>query len=338
MDRPIYDLVQYDRKGASDMTITRRRFLSRVVVGVAGVPLMHGFSWAQVKGKLGYMKIVDNAAMFVAMEKGFFKAEGLELETVPMAGGAMIVQGVTSGDLQFGWTNVISLYQAFVEGFDFKLIAGGATNVRGSNETHAIIVAKDSPIKTAKDLQGKTVAVNTLNNIVHLMAMAWVDKNGGAASKVKFVEIPFPNMEAALVAGKVDAISIQEPFAAVAARRAETRVLSNPWGDVLPKFLIASWFASEKWIQKNKATGQAFVRAINRGIDAIHADKEGGRAAMIKWAGLNPDMVGKIGLPQFEKSVSEKDLQVTMDLTYKYKMISRALKARDVISDLAPKA
>ena len=74
----------------------------------------------------------------MAMEKGFFKAEGLELETVPMAGGAVIVQGVTSGDLQFGWTNVISLYQAHVEGFDFKLIAGGATNVRGSNETHAI--------------------------------------------------------------------------------------------------------------------------------------------------------------------------------------------------------
>ena len=52
------------------------------------------------------------------------------------------------------------------------------------------------------------------------MAMAWVDKNGGSATKVKFVEIPFPNMEAALVAGKVDAISIQEPFAAVAARKA----------------------------------------------------------------------------------------------------------------------
>ena len=136
-------------------------------------------SWAQTKGKLGYMKIVDNAAMFMAMEKGFFKAEGLEIETVPMAGGAVIVQGVTSGDLQFGWTNVISLYQAVVEGFDFKLIAGGATNVRGTNETNAIEVLKDSPLKSAKDLEGKTVAVNTLNNIVHLMAMAWVDKNGG---------------------------------------------------------------------------------------------------------------------------------------------------------------
>lgn len=319
------------------MQISRRNFLTKVAVGVAGMPLMRDYAWAQAKGKLGYMKIVDNAAMFVAMEKGFFKAEGLELETVPMAGGAVIVQGVTSGDLQFGWTNVISLYQAFVEGFDFKLVAGGATNVRGSNETHAIVVGKDSPIRQAKDLEGKTVAVNTLNNIVHLMALAWVDKNGGSSGKIKFVEIPFPAMEAALVAGKVDAISVQEPFAAVAARRAETRVLANPWGDVLPRFLVASWFASEKWIQKNKATGEAFVRAINRGVDAIRADKEGARAAMIKWAGLSPDFAGKIGLPQFEKAINEKDVQVTMDLTYKYKMITKPLKARDVLSDLARK-
>ena len=165
------------------MKFTRRNFLTKVTVGVAGVSLIRDLGWAQTKGKLGYMKIVDNAAMFMAMEKGFFKAEGLEIETVPMAGGAVIVQGVTSGDLQFGWTNVISLYQAVVEGFDFKLIAGGATNVRGTNETHAIEVLKDSPIKGAKDLEGKTVAVNTLNNIVHLMAMAWVDKNGGTSSK-----------------------------------------------------------------------------------------------------------------------------------------------------------
>src|SRR5947207_13013049 len=122
------------------------------------------------------MKIVDNAAMFVAMEKGFFKAEGLELETVPMAGGAVIVQGVTSGDLQFGWTNVISLYQAVVEGFDFKLIAGGATNVKGSNETHAVEVLKDSQIKHPKELEDKTVSVNTLIHIIMMMTLDRADK------------------------------------------------------------------------------------------------------------------------------------------------------------------
>src|SRR5712692_7952097 len=148
------------------MYITRRNFLTKLTIGFAAFPLLRDMSWAQAKAKLGFMKIVDDAAMFVAVEKGFFKAEGLELETVPMAGGAVIGPAVTSGDLQFGWTNVISLYQGHEGGFDFKLIAGGATNVKGTNESHAIEVLKSSPIIRAKDLEGKTVAVNTLNNIV----------------------------------------------------------------------------------------------------------------------------------------------------------------------------
>jgi NitT/TauT family transport system substrate-binding protein len=319
------------------MKLLRRDFLTKVSVGIAGLTLLRDTSWAQTKAKLGYMKIVDNAAMFVAMDKGFFKTEGLQLETVPLAGGAPIINGVTSGDLQFGWSNVISLYQAHVEGFDFKLVAGGATNVKTKNESHAIQVAKNSPIKTAKDLEGKTVAANTLNNIVHLMSMAWIDKNGGSSSKVKFVELPFPQMEAALSAGKVDAISVHEPFATAAIEKGNARLLAQPWGDVLPKFLIASWFASEKWIAKNKTTAQAFVRAIDRGIDAIQADPQGSRAAMVKWAGLSPELAGKIGLPVFEKGISEKDIQTTIDLTRKYKLISKDIKASNVVSDLARK-
>src|SRR5262245_23469472 len=250
------------------MKITRRNFLTKLTIVSAVLPFTRAFVWAQTKGKLGYMKIVDNAAMFVAMERGFFKTEGIDLETLPLAGGAPIINGVTSGDLQFGWSNVISLYQAHVEGFDFKFIAGGATSVKAKSESHAILVGKNSPIRTAKDLEGKTIAVNTLNNIVHLMAMAWIDKNGAGSAKVKFVEVPFPQMEAALSAGKIDAVSIHEPFFTAASQKGDVRVLAQPWGDVLPKFLIASWFASEKWLAKNKETGQAFVRAINRGIDA----------------------------------------------------------------------
>jgi NitT/TauT family transport system substrate-binding protein len=298
---------------------------------------MGRLGWAQTKGKLGYMKIVDTAPMYVAMDRGFFKAAGLELETVPMAGGAVIVQGVTSGDLQIGWTNVISLYQAHVEGFDFKIIAGGATNVKGTHDTHALLVAKSSPVRGARDLEGKSVAVNTLNNIVHLMAMAWLDKNGASSAKVKFVEVPFPQMEAALVAGKIDAASVQEPFATAAIARDAARVLAHPWSDVAGRFLIASWFASERWLQKNRQTAQAFVTALNRGIDAIAADPKGARDAIVKWTGLSPDLAGKIALPVYDKIVSEKDLQATINLTQKYKLIPRTIKASEVISDLTPK-
>jgi NitT/TauT family transport system substrate-binding protein len=319
------------------MSLTRRKFIETAVVAAAGLPLMHAPSRAQAKGKLGYMKIVDNAAMFVAMEHGFFKAAGLELETVPMAGGAVIVQGVTSGDLQIGWSNVISLYQAHVEGFDFKLIAGGASNVKGTNDTHALLVPKGSPVKSAKDLEGKTVAVNTLNNIVHLMAMAWLDKNGASSTKVKFVEVPFPQMEPALVAGKIDAASVHEPFASAALAKDVARLLAQPWSDVLSRFLIASWFSSDKWLQKNKATAQAFINAVSRGADAISADPKGSREAIAKWTGLPPELAAKVPLPVYDKTLSEKDLQATIDLSQKYKLIPRAIKARDVISDLAPK-
>ena len=319
------------------MVVMRRKFL-KLTIAAAGLPLMNGLSRAQSRGKIGYMKIVDTAPMFVAMDRGFFKAAGLELETLPMAGGAVIVQGVTSGDLQIGWTNVISLYQARVAGFDFKLIAGGATNVKGTNDTHALLVAKGSPVSKASDLEGKTVAVNTLNNIVHLMAMAWVDKNRGSSAKVKFVEVPFPQMEAALVAGKIDAASVHEPFAGAALAKNVARVLAHPWSDVLERFLIASWFASDKWLQKNKQPAQAFVTALNRGVDAIVADPKGARDAIAKWTGLSPEMAGKIPLPVYDKQLSEKDLQGTIDLTQKYKLVPRAIKAAELISDIAPKA
>jgi NitT/TauT family transport system substrate-binding protein len=319
------------------MRRTRRKFLETLAVAAAGLPLLRAHSWAQAKSKLGYMKIVDTAPMFVAMERGFFKAAGLELETVPMAGGAVIVQGVTSGDLQIGWTNVISLYQAHVEGFDFKLIAGGATNVKGSNDTHALLVPKGSVVSSARELEGKTVAVNTLNNIVHLMAMAWLDQNGGSAGKVKFVEVPFPQMEAALAAGKIDAASVHEPFASAAVGKGVARLLANPWSDVIGRFLIASWFASDKWLHKNKATALAFVNALNRGVDTISADPKGSRDAIAKWTGLPPELAAKITLPVYDKVLSEKDLQATIDLTQKYKLIPRTIKAREVISNLAPR-
>jgi len=319
------------------MAITRRKFVVKVALGVAALPFLGKSALAQAKGKVGYMKIVDTAPLYVAMEKGFFKQHGLDLELVPMAGGATILPGVASGDLQVGWSNVISLYQAYVGGFDFKIVCGGAINIKGSNDTHALQVLKDSPIKQARDLEGKTVAVNTLNNIVHLMALAWLDKSGATSSKVKFVEIPFPQMEAALVSRRVEAISAQEPFVTSSVGKGVTRVLAHPWSEVAPKFLIASWFASEKWIQKNKEMARSFVQSLNQGVDAIHADIQGTRNIMAKWTGLSPDLANQVALPLYEKSVSEKDLQVTIDLTHKYKLIDRAFKAAEIISDLAPR-
>jgi hypothetical protein len=56
--------------------LTHRSFVTKVVGGVASLLVLKGLSSAQVKGKLGYMKTVDTAAMLTTVEKGFFKGEG----------------------------------------------------------------------------------------------------------------------------------------------------------------------------------------------------------------------------------------------------------------------
>ena len=122
------------------------------------------------------------------------------------------------------------------------------------------LVAKGSPINSAKDLEGKTVAVNTLNNIVHLMAMAWLDKNGASSGQGE-IRRSAVSTDGSRAGGRKDRRRQRRtsPFASAALAKDVARVLANPWSDVLGRFLIASWFASEKWLQKNKQTAQAFI-------------------------------------------------------------------------------
>ena len=95
----------------------------------------------------------------------------------------------------------------------------------------------------AKDLDGKVVAGSGLGTISGFSPRAWIDQNGGDSTKVKFVELAFPAMQAALDAGRVDAIMIAEPFL-TAARKSE-RVIASPYDAVSKDFLVSAYFAME---------------------------------------------------------------------------------------------
>ena len=69
-----------------------------------------------------------------------------------------------------------------------------------------------SDIKEPKDLEGKTIAANTLNNICEVTINATLEEKGVDVSKLKYTEIPFPEMVGALEKGRVDAACVVEPF------------------------------------------------------------------------------------------------------------------------------
>jgi NitT/TauT family transport system substrate-binding protein len=282
------------------------------------------------------MKIGDLSPFFIAQEKGFFKEAGLELDVTAMVGGAAIAPALASGALNIGWSNLISIYQGHLEGFDYRFIANGAINKRKTNDVFGFQVAVDSPIKSAKDLAGKTVAVNTLSSIMQAACMHWIDHNGGDSSKVKWVEMPFPQMEAALVQKQIDAFGAVEPFVTVPSKvNGKTKVLGYQLGGIAPRLLIASYFASEAWIQKNGDTVKAFIAALGRGIDAHNASPDEAKAAIAKNTGLKPEFLQLMALPAFERKILESDLQPMMDVALKYKLINKTFPPRQVISKVA---
>jgi NitT/TauT family transport system substrate-binding protein len=322
--------------GIDVSALTRREFLGGAAAGAAAILLPWGLARAETKLQVGTMKIGDLSPFFIAQEHGFFKDASLDINAIAMVGGAAIQPALASGALNIGWTNVVSTFQGHLEGFDYRFIANGAIAKRGTNEVFGVQVAMDSPIKSAKDLAGKTIATNTLSNITQAIGQHWIDHNGGDSSKVKWVEVPFPNMEAAVVQKHIDAFVAVEPWVTVPSKvNQKTKVLGYPVGGIASRFLIASFFSTEAWIQKNGDTVKAFIAALNRGIDAHNADLEAAKPIIAKYTGLAPDVLKLVTLAAFEKKILEADLQPMMDVALRYKMIAKKFPPRDVISKLA---
>lgn len=320
--------------------LTRREFLGAAGAGLAAAGaaiLPWDRALAQTKVNVGYMKIGDLSPFFLALDRAFFKDAGLEINLAAMVGGAAIAPALASGAINIGWSNVVSIYQGHLQGFDYRFIANGAINKRGTNDVFGVQVTVDSPIKSAKDLEGKTVASNTLRNIIHVSGLHWIDKNGGDSSKVKWVELPFPQMAPALVNRQIDAFVAVEPFVTVPSKvNKQTRVLGYPLGGIAPRLLIAAYFCSEAWIEKNAGTVRAFIAALNRGIDAHNANLEQGKATIAKYTGLKPEFLKEMALPAFEKKILESDLQPMLDVAFDYKLIEKKFPVREVISTYAP--
>lgn len=322
--------------GIDATAFTRRQFLGSAAVAAAAVAFPWVSASAETKLQVGTIKIGDLSPFFIAQTKGFFKDAGLEVDAIPMVGGAAIAPALASGALHIGWSNVVSLFQAHLEGFDHRFIVNGAIAKRGTNDVFGFQVAIDSPIKSAKDLAGKTVAANTVGNIIQAAGQHWIDHNGGDSSKVKWVELPFPQMEAGVVQKHIDAFVAVEPFVTVPSQvNKKTRVLGYPLGGIAPRLMIASFFSSEAWIQKNGDAARAFATAWNRGVEAHNENPEEAKAVIAKATGLSPDVLKLAALPAFDKKLLESDLQPMMDVALRYKLINKKFPVRDVISKIA---
>lgn len=282
------------------------------------------------KLKIGMMPIVDNLQLFVAIEKGFFKEAGLEIEATPMVGGSIIAAGVASGNLDIGWSNTVSLVVAHEQGFDFKIFTTGSFV---DAEISSIITLISAPgIDSAKQCEGKTFALNTFGNIAELVAKAWLYENNANLDEVTFVEIPFPQMGAVLKNNQAQCMFVVEPFKTLIVEEGIGKVMDPAAFKVVSdRFLLGTWFARESWIKENPKKLGAFKAAIDKATVYILENPSVYQEILPKYTKLSEELVSKIELPLYSKELKADELQSVIDASYKYGFITKKFDASELM-------
>src|SRR5262249_43308507 len=182
--------------------------------------------------KLGELKVAAKIPTYLADKLGYFKEEGIAVEYEFFAGGAQALPVLTAGRIDIGHGPLVSVFQAAAEGADYVLLSSTDSATTAAPDPVAMLVGPNSPLQKVQDLAGKNYGVNVVNSIAWLYATATLEKHGVDPKTVRFVEIPFPNMNDALVQGRVDAISQLEPFHSVLAQSGRGRAIAYPYIEV----------------------------------------------------------------------------------------------------------
>lgn len=263
---------------------------------------------------VGVIPILDVAPIYLGVDKGFFKERGIEVKLELAEGGAAIVPAVVSGQYQFGFSNVVSLLLAHEKGLPVKVVSNGNNSTGVDGEDFASLMVKgDSPIKSAADLEGKTVAANTLQNIVDTSVRASVRKAGGDPSKVKFTALPFPEQPAALQSGRVDAVFVVEPFQQAVLADGGKPIASS-YVDVAPNLTVATYFTSEKMLADVPDLVKRFTDAMQESLSYADSHPDEAREIIGTYTEIAPEVIEKVVLPKWPAEVNRDSVETLAEL------------------------
>jgi NitT/TauT family transport system substrate-binding protein len=195
----------------------------------------------------------------------------------------------------------------------------------------ALLVRDDSPVKKAADLNGKTIAVGALNDIHSLGVLAWMDKNGGDITSIKFVEIPIGEIPVAIEQGRVVAGSVNEPVLSAALNDNKVRALAHHFDDIAPRFMYTAWFTTKTYAAANAGVVKNLAAALKKAaiyVNAHHAQTAG---LIAKFTSLEPAQVAKMTRVEQGTTLDPSLVQPVIDTMLKYKTLAQRIEARDIM-------
>ena len=317
----------------------RRAFVlfGLLMMGLVALPVSRAPAADLEKLRVSIIPIGDVAPLFAAVQNGYFRELGLEIDTTPSAGGAAGIPGLVGGSFDIAYGNVVSALLAVQQGLDVKVIAAGTNLADPAFDASPILVKSDSGIKTGKDLEGKSIAVNTRNNVIWLYARAWVKATGGDPERVTFKEVPFPQMEDALRQQRVDAAFMVAPFSIVASQKGGLTKIGNPYSQVQPGVDVGQYIATGKLVAAKPETVKKFVTGLRRGVEWYNANLTNDALLTIisGYTRADVSLLKMAPLPTAPLRSDLSQVKKTMDLMIENKLLPAPLDLAKIIDPLA---
>lgn len=247
---------------------------------------------------------------------GFFKKAGINVQLEAFStNGSVIAAAVVGGSMDIGTSNLVSLATGHLHNVPFTIVApAGPYSLTAP--TSVLMVPLSSPLRTARDLEGKTVACNSLKTISQFGPQAWIDKNGGTSSAVKFIELSVPDIVVALGRGSLDAALVTEPFITAASKVA--RVFANVFDAIAPHFLISGYFSTVEWARSHADAVRRFQAAMSETARWANANHPKTAEILAKAANISEDSIRQTVRSVYAEHLEAAQTQPVIDVTAKY--------------------
>lgn len=303
-------------------------WIAKRVLGVAvaaALALAAGKGHAQEKIRIGYVPVSDYLPAFVAYEKGYFKAHGLnvELQRVPLI--SNIPPALLAGDLQIGNNAPTGFLQAVDAGIDLVIVAGAARITKETNPIN-LAVGIDSGIHSPGDLKGKRVALPGLGSSLDFLLRKWLEERGVNPKDVKLVEIGFPLQGDALKSKQIDAAVIAEPFRSRIYAAGIAEKLSDFLPDVANNQLGNFWQSTRQWADGHGPQIAALRASFQEAVEFINSNEEDAHQIEVKYLGQRSP-----ALPYISLKVTVADMKFYLDLCRQYCALTHDLDASKLI-------
>lgn len=283
---------------------TRRRVLQS---GAAALGVLAAPAFVRAQGgpqiRIGYWPIAAGLPFYAAVELGYFKEAGLNVEPLKFAAAQQVMEAVLS-DRADGTANGtgsanIAIGELAAPG-TFKIFCGNPSNVK--HVLDEMIVPVASPAKTMADLKGKRIGCGPgIQNVT--LAKTILERGGASGASV--VELPIGQHVAALAAGQLDGCYTLEPTGTIGRLKGVTRVLE---AGVISRYVLgdpmAPWFGgsaslSSSFIKKHPDEAKKFIAAYGKGVAYVRNKPAEARQYLKGYTAIEGDLTGEVPLAAY---------------------------------------